>query len=622
MMSTLHRNDLPNRREIRAAILAATPRPSGFPLQALRDPAIVHKLRIASHLQSFLSEMRVEAQRAVLMPLDSLSFGLFRLFETTGERVEFENVYFDRRRRLLALALATVVDETDEYLVALSNVIWEVCNEYTWSLPAHLQVGIESIKAYRVPPEQVVDLFAAQTAHTLAEILSLLDGKLDPWLHYRIRTEIERRIFQPIFYDPRQFEWESAPMNWAAVCSGCVGMAALILENDSERLVGMLDRVMGTMGCFLEGFGEDGGCPEGISYWVYGFGFFTYFADMLRSFTDGQLDLLQSEHVQRIAAFPQVVSLGQGRYINYSDALEHVTIHPGLGSYLMSRLQQTIPDLAAPNFHGDHIYRWEHVTRDLLWTEPTLLGQLPIDNSFYLSDLGWVVHRRTLDAMSVVFSAKGGHNDEPHNHNDLGHFILHVGGESLLADLGPGIYTRQYFGTERYTLLQTGSQGHSVPLINGHTQATGSTHAAKVLRYETHSDALTFVLDLTAAYTETTLKSFVRSFDWSVDPSQGFATLKLIDNFSFDEPSAMVEECFISLVLPAIGDGLVSWRGELGQVAMRFAAEQYAAALETIETQMHLSEPLTVYRLRLRARQAVTSRSDTFVFVCCHQVEA
>src|SRR5690606_35891584 len=175
-----------------------------------------------AHLQSSLRDMRIEAVRAQETPLEPLSFSIFRLFETTGDRAVFERAYFDRRRRLAGLALTSVIDDADMYLSTLSDLMWEVCNEYTWALPAHLPVGIDQIQANRVPPEQVVDLFAAHTANMLAEIISLLGPRLPAWLSYRVRAEIDHRVLRPIFYDPQHFWWESASMNWASVCGGCV----------------------------------------------------------------------------------------------------------------------------------------------------------------------------------------------------------------------------------------------------------------------------------------------------------------------------------------------------------------------------------------------------------------
>ena len=597
--------------------MAAPPRPVGFPLTALRDRDSLKALRQAEHLQQFLSELRTEAAQARSTPIPALPFSLFHLFETSGDRGAYERPYFDRRRRLLALTLEAVIDETDDNLPALHDLIWELGNEYTWVLPAHLPVGITAVRSYRLPPEQVIDLFAAHTAHALAEVLALLGERLDPWLHYRVRTEIERRIFRPLFHNPHHFKWEYEPINWAAVCAGCAGMAALFLEDDRERLAGMIDRVMRALECFLAGFGADGGCPEGIGYWEYGFGFYTYFAEMLHAFTDGRLDLLRGERIQRIVAFPSVVSLGDDAFVNYSDAAERVAIHAGLGSTLSKRWQQPMPALKIPSFHTDYIYRWGHVTRDLLWTSEACLHTAVSDGSFYLPDIAWVVDRHVFDGQTVAFSAKGGHNDEPHNHHDLGHFILHLGGESLLADLGAGVYTRQYFGPERYEALHTGSQGHSVPVINGVRQGNGRSHTATVLDYTPQPDGVAFTLDLTRAYPETAgLESFIRSFVWSVDAASRSAALRLNDTFRFATATAMVEECFISLKLPVLAAGTATWSSECGTITMRFDHGQFEPIVDSIVTQTHAGELLTVYRLRLRTLQATIAQKATFVFAC------
>jgi hypothetical protein len=393
-------------------------------------------------------------------------------------------------------------------------------------------------------------------------------------------------------------------------------MAALVLEDDRERLAAMMDRVLRAMECFLEGFGDDSGCPEGIGYWTYGFGFYIYFAEMLAAFTGGQLDLPQSERVRRIAAFPQAVTLGKGAYINYSDAAEQSMIHPGLGSHLVTRFKTPIPGLNAPNFHSDHCYRWGHITRDLLWTNASLLGTPVQAGSFYLPNLEWVVDRHILDGVTFAFSAKGGHNDEPHNHNDLGHFILHLGGESLLADLGAGVYTRQYFGAQRYEALHTGSHGHSVPLINGTAQRAGRAHAATVLSHKPQPNGVEFTLDLTRAYADADLDSFVRAFVWSVDPSSLSAKLQLTDTFRFTASAVALEERFISLCPPALEAETATWRGSRGSITMRFDRAQFEPVVESIATQAHWGEPLTVYRLRLRASETIMEREYTFVFAC------
>lgn len=603
---------LPDLSTIQQAILNAPELPKGFPFPSLQDADTLAAIRTNPTLRAFLDAVRIETERAQSTPTAPLSFSLFQLFETTGDRSSYQDAYFDRRRRLSAVALATILDETPIYQATLHDLLWQICNEYTWALPAHLPVGIENIKTHALPPEQIVDLFAAETAHTLAELLHILGDRLDGWLHYRIRTEIEHRVFHPIFNIGHRFAWETAQMNWAAVCGGSVGMAALLLENNRERLVKMIDRMIRTMECFLSGFGADGACPEGINYWVYGFGYFTYFADMLYAYTDGALDLLQHDQIQRIVAFPEAANLGKGNFINYSDASAKAAIPPGLGSYLCKKSGQTIPGLTLPDFHADPVYRWGHIVRDLLWTDLGCLDHAPRMGVVYLDHVNWLIAKDTLNGQTIVFSAKGGNNDEPHNHNDLGHFILNIGGESLFADLGAGVYTKQYFGEERYNSLHTGSQGHSVPIINGKYQSAGSEKTATVLNYQNLPDKLMFELDLTRAYDDPTQNAFRRSFEWQVMPTENLATLTLIDTFDFSRKATSLVERFISLSPPSIKNGAIEWSGEFGNVRLTYSATNFDASAERIQIVNHDLEPMIVYQINLTAHKSKTSYQAIF----------
>lgn len=606
-------DSLPNFRIIRQAIVSAhNDKPSL--LADLKDRTRVETLLNSPYLQAFLSEMRLEAQQAHQSPIVPLTFQLFQQFETSGERASYEQFYFMRRRHLVALVLGIVIDGHDDYWDAINNLLWEICNEYTWALPAHIPVGIDRVKAERLPPDQVIDLFASETAHMLAEINDLLGDQLAGWLSYRIHHEIERRIFQPMFNHAQAFKWETDTHNWAAVCGGCIGMTALLIETNRERLAGMIDRVIRAMGSFLSGFDTDGGCPEGISYWDYGFGYYVYFAERLSSFTDGAIDMLTSDHIRQIAMFPGRIGFGGGGYINYSDASSDVKIHAGLGCYLSKKLEIIIPDLKAPSFHDDRIYRWAHITHDLIWTNPESLNQPVHDQTVYLDKLGWVIDRRTVNGTSITFSAKGGHNAEPHNHNDLGNFVLYAEQIGLLIDLGAGVYTRQYFSEERYNIIHTSSLGHSVPIINGLGQEAGINYRAEVLFYQRYPTSVSYVLNLTSAYAVPSLRSLIRTFDWSVEESSNSAILLLSDTFEFSEAPVQLESCFMSMIAPYLGDGRIIWESGNIQLVMRYDKHEFDALIDRIETENHHYEPITVYRLRMCAQGDALLRYDRWLF--------
>ncbi len=604
---------------IRKAILSAPQRRPQFPYGEPITDTRMAELRQSPHLQPILQEAREEARRASTAPIPDLTFAQFHTFESAGTRVEFERPYFERRGRLVALTLVLVVDRSDEYVRDLENLIWEICNEYTWCLPACLPGGLEACEADRVPPEQTVDLFAAETSHALAEALFLLGDRLNRWIHYRVRREIERRVFRPLFHDPVHFDWESSVSNWASVCAGAVGMSALLLEDDRERLSGIVERVIRCMGSFLEGYGDDGACAEGISYWQYGFGYYVYFSDMLYQFTAGELDMLAGDKLRQIAEFPCKIQLSGTVFLNYSDAVSHCELNTGLVSRLVSRLKTAVPEMPGlPSLHADHCYRWPALTRNLFWTDPALLRKPLEDGTFYFPHIGCVADRRRVADKTIAFFAKGGHNAEPHNHNDLGHFILHAGGESLLVDLGMGVYTRDYFGSDRYHLLHTSSEGHSVPVINGCPQHAGWKRRAEVIRYRNEGGDLHFSLDLTRAYDDATLTRYERAFHWSHGTGQDMtACLALTDAFSFSDQPEFLEQRFISLHEPCADDGQVIWKGERGKVAMAFDPMQYRAEVESLQDiQDSKGNPLTVYRMRLHALQLQRQMTGVFTFRC------
>ncbi|WP_050184032.1 heparinase II/III family protein [Domibacillus robiginosus] len=462
------------------------------------------------------------------------TYSLFRLFAKTGSRLEYERIYFRKRKRLNTFALLAFLEPDDmRYREELNEAIWAICDEYTWCLPAHVP---EKKKT-----EQVIDLFAAETAMALSEILRISDEAVDPVVRQRVTEEVERRIFIP--YRGQSFEWETATHNWAAVCAGSIGAAALHLIKEQDKLEQLLRKVRGTMDCYLDGFAEDGACTEGYGYWQYGFGYFVYFADLLYKKTDGAIDLLQSEKVHQIALFQQKCFLHENRIANFSDSLPETSVFLGLSHYLNGRFPDVhIPDeQLGAHFTDDHCSRWAPAFRNLLWVKQNRGKPWP-DNSYFLKDAQWFVSRHK----SYAFAAKGGHNGEPHNHNDVGHFILSDADSVYFQDIGSGLYSKDYFGEGRYSFLCNGSQGHSVPVINGFLQEEGRDRSAQVERVVLDRQTEQLQIDLVKAYKDPTLQHLKRSFIWKKHDKPA---LILKDSYCFSKKPESIVERLVSPVL-------------------------------------------------------------------------
>ncbi|NUR52609.1 MAG: hypothetical protein HOV71_31170 [Hamadaea sp.] len=552
---------------------------------------------VPGQLASLLRD--IEAATRDESPLPVLGFAAYNDFFLTGNRMRYEKLYFQRRARLNALAAQALLDPAAD-VTRLADVLWAVCDEYTWALPAHIHYG------QGFGPDQTLDLFAAETAHALAEIVTGLGPRLDPLVAHRVRTEVERRVLVPLA-DPRPLAWEGFGNNWESVCAGAAGMAAMLLLPPSDRRTLILDRCGKAMDRFLAGYGDDGGCPEGVNYWVYGFGYFVYYAVMLHEQTG--VDLLDDPKVAQIAGFPPRAALGGGAYAPFSDADEHPWLPAGLLSLLADRFG-TQPATVIPSFHDDHCYRWAHLARTFAWYRPSDVVSPPADSDF-LPDLAWAVDR----GPTAVFAAKGGHNDEPHNHVDLGAFLLHVRGRTVLADLGAGEYTRSYFSETRYDHLHPSARAHSIPVVDGQLQLPGADRRATVLRHEVLPDGVAFDLDLTAAYEVDGLRRLVRRFRW-----WRTGRLELTDEVVADRPLPLTE-VFVSRYAPAVADDAVTWNDAV-TLAPHPAppsdpdrAASGPVEVDVVEATDHHGRPDTAYRVLVPVTAPAGESAHTFTFI-------
>lgn len=577
-----------------------------LPLAAGFDPAETEAWRKrvteTPALASLSEEIRAAGRELAEAPMPDLPWSLFRRVYDDGDRSAYEKPYFNRRKRLTTFGLlAWLEPERSDYLDALLDTVWLICDEYTWSLPAHAALKSDP----GVPdPSTHIDLFAAETAFAIAELLALSGDRWPAAVRLKAEAEVRRRVLDP-YRSGRAFGWETMTNNWTAVCAGSIGAAAIHLVRDTGELQAILSRAFPSLACFLSGYGEDGVCKEGYNYWVYGFGFFTYFADLLRRRTNGAIDLMADGKVGRIARFQEISFLGGDKVVNFSDASPHRRVFLGLSHYLHRRYpEMSVPlaDLRAP-FEEDHCCRWASALRNLIWFDPELTGEAWKEGSTYLPDAEWLVSRRQLAAangsVSFGFAAKCGDNAEPHNHNDVGHFLLWADGETYLADLGAGPYSKSYFGEERYTFLCNGSQGHSVPIVDGSYQSEGSERAGQVLEASCAEDGDLLEMEMAAAYAVPNLSSLVRRLTWPKPPGGEMPALRLTDDYRFTSgPSSLVER-FICAIRPEPGPeaGTMILQGKRLQLILSFDPEAWQPAVTPFAFTDHQRAEATFYQL-------------------------
>ncbi|MBD5082210.1 MAG: heparinase [Ruminococcaceae bacterium] len=405
--------------------------------------------------------------------IPQLTEELFSLFEHTGNRLEYENVYFKRRRFLTVYAMLSIMYGEQSHISRLEEIIEAISSEECWALPAHVD---RSGKDWRI----TIDLFAAETAFSLAEITHLLKSKLSADLQEKVRKEILKRVLVP--FEESSFpysSWEVSQMNWCAVCCGSIGGAAIyLMQDDKSRLDKLLNRINSSIVNYIKGFSDDGACLEGLGYYTYGMSFFTAYADLMYRYSEGKVDLFEAPKLKNIALFQQKCFLTGSITISFSDSQRDEKYRLGLTAYLSRRYPDVeIPSISlAADLETDNCYRYIILSRDYFWTKDQADSiSSKRERHMVLPQAQWSVCRSDNDC---VLAAKGGHNDEPHNHNDVGSFIYACEGESILDDIGAGEYTKDYFNENRYKYLCCRSLGHNVPLIGGKEQLPGAQYRA------------------------------------------------------------------------------------------------------------------------------------------------
>ncbi|MFA6959714.1 MAG: heparinase II/III family protein [Opitutaceae bacterium] len=516
------------------------------PLADSRWAAVFGNPAVAKIVVPIVDRARLEIDQALPVLTDEA----YRDFAGTGVRLRFEHVYFERRRQLARAAVALLAEpKTDCWRRSFLGKLEDIFAEESWALPAHVKndTGRDS---------RCIDLFAAETANLMGECLNVFGTIIPSELQACIRSRLRHDFFENYRDHTADCWWSKGGNNWNAVCHQGVLGAALAVEDDPDLLAALCTKAAEGLPVFLAGYGADGGCSEGPGYWVYGFGWFSVLNEQLETRTQGRLSLFSGDaKVQAIARYGPAVTLAGQNLVNFADASGCEVLRPSLLEYLGRRLHNAdCRQQALENYQrlGETGIDLDFERADLFfmlrlflhWPAPDVVAAPEPKSDIFFKDLEvWVVRGRDEKGRLWELAAKGGFNEEHHNHNDLGSFILNVDGVALITEIGAPEYTRDFFrGETRYSFIAARSLGHSLPVINGQEQANGVDFKAKILRAETSADTVTFEVDLTGAYPAA---AHCRKLVRTLTLAKSSGELRWTDVFELDQ-AGMLESAIIS----------------------------------------------------------------------------
>lgn len=416
------------------------------------------------------------------------------LFSKSGDRAQFEAIYFGRRRQLNDLILAECVEYKGRFLPDIINGIWALCEESAWQLPAH-NTYVRDTPQLPLPDvtRPILDLFACETGALLAMAHFLLADALSavsPALPTRIETELSTRIVSPYLH--AHFWWMGdgdEPMcNWTSWCTQNVLLVLFCTpQSDETRLAG-IRQAADSLDCFLKDYGNDGCCNEGAQYYSHaGLTLWGALEILCAAAPDAFTALWHTEKIQNLAAYIYHMHIAGPYYVNFADC-SPLAGRRGAREFLFA-LRTCNADMAAfcaadwraaqnePAPEGDiariNLYYWvvEAFASAQLAAYPDTSAP---HAEIYYPSVGVFLARDHHFTLAV----KAGGNGDSHNHNDTGSITLYHQGTPLLIDVGVETYTRKTFSPQRYEIWAMQSAWHNLPTFDGVMQQDGADFCA------------------------------------------------------------------------------------------------------------------------------------------------
>ena len=436
-------------------------------------------------------------------------------FTKSGSRTIMEKPYRENIQAFEALVLAELMEGKGRFLKDIINGIFYYSEQTYWGNSAHLSLqrvgaGLPDVL------EPTIDLGVGKVAANLAWTYHFLGeeiNKVNPLILKRLRFEIDKKVLTP-YYTRDDFWWmgytSESVNNWNPWCNYNALNCILLLENDSITRSINVQKSMRSVDEFMNYYKDDGGCEEGPSYWSHAGGKLFDYLELLYRGSNGKIDIYDEALVQNIGKYIYKAYINGEYFVNFADASAKLKSRPGTIYRYGKRIND--PDmtgfgafLAKNQNFGESAFKGKiELALDDLFNLAEIKNaeaKEPLLGDFYLPDTQIMAARDQAENLDgLYFAAKGGHNDESHNHNDVGTFILYYNGKPALIDVGVDTYTAKTFSKERYSIWTMQSGYHNLPTINGVDQKDGLEYKAKNSSYSVDNDMVSYSLDISGAY--------------------------------------------------------------------------------------------------------------------------
>ncbi|MBR4073576.1 MAG: heparinase II/III family protein [Clostridia bacterium] len=486
----------------------------------------------------------------------------FMEFQKSGNRLIQEKPHFERRETLRLLFIAELKEHKGRFLPDICDGIFAICEESYWGVSAHSSI----IKQGALIPDASVpyiDLFVAETAELLSVIYSVMYDdiyKFCPELLSRLEYELDRRIVTP-YLTHVDFWWmgyvkDCTINNWNPWILSNILTVFLLTNQRKTVLESGIKKMFSEINRYYHTVADDGGCDEGSNYWTVAGGKLFEFCNVLYAATDGKIDFFGDEKLKKIWLYLANAYIDGNYFVNFSDGDAKIlkimdyalyTLGTRTGNTELCNLAGVLKRNRSQSkqafVNGIRSLSIKSALNNLICEKnidakvcfkPDEIVALPVVQHCFVRESDW------------YYAAKGGHNAESHNHNDVANFIVFNNGQPVIIDVGCGVYTRFTFSEQRYTIWTMQSGYHNLPVINGVEQKNGEEFCADGFCVTDKNTEISYA----KAYPDSAgVKKAVRNINSDIKG------VSVEDSFEFEEGKNEVEEHILTLLKPVKADG-------------------------------------------------------------------
>ncbi|MBE6367868.1 MAG: hypothetical protein E7052_08185 [Lentisphaerae bacterium] len=440
------------------------------------------------------AEVISQAEKICAEPIPQLTAEKFMQFRRKWNRIDYEDIYFQKRWNFYTLILAECMEYRGRFMDKIMDYIWDITGEHTWSLPAHFPYVPDPIP---FTGRAHLDLYATTTGSDMAVTLLLLEKEIEKVsanMAALIKRKLFERIIEPLEIRPFPYGFIKATNNWRPWCiRNCMVPVLYMLKDQPQRQKKILDLFRKSLTEYMKNYPEDGGCDEGPTYWGVNPVMIMFCYELL-----GEMPADQ-EKFKLMGEFISHAKLTDKYFANFGDAAAKAHVPRG-GSFRFGEIikSEQIKKMSSATFTFRRAGGLFDMLADLFYAPA---DKLPAAEDKNISSFKYYDRLQLLflKDQGVALAAKRSFRGS-HYHMDIGQFIIFYQGEPIAVDLGNAVYTAETFSKMRFNNWILNSKAHNVPEFNNITQIESPKLDEQAAWVERSSDKCAFYMDLTSAY--------------------------------------------------------------------------------------------------------------------------